>query len=131
MVTMDKQRCTFNVLRLSIILNGYKTSKYASTINFPNYHPLHHWLLGPTPYIPNLLHTPSTYPLCIDPPLRTPSTYPSVYPLCVPPLCTPPHTPSAYPLHECLRATTGTLQCTPSMFLDYPPPIRMFSTPST
>ena len=30
MVTMDKQWCNFNILRLSTTHNGYKTSKYVS-----------------------------------------------------------------------------------------------------
>ena len=96
MVTMDKQWCTFNVLRLSTTYNGYKTSKYASNFKIPYYHPLNLWLLW-------AMHTPSAYPLRIPPPCT-----PSVYPLRIPPLCTPsmyplhvppPHTPSVYPLH--------------------------------
>ena len=117
MVTMDKQWCTFNVLRISTTYNGYKTSKYASNFKFPYYHPLNLWLLWATngnqeqTVMHPPLHTPSVYPLCVPPPHtpsaypsayplripppRTPSAYPSVYPLCVP----PPHTPSALPRH--------------------------------
>ena len=47
-VTMDKQWCTFNVLTLSTIYYGYKTSKICLKLQIPYYHPLNLWLQGAT-----------------------------------------------------------------------------------
>ena len=61
---MDKQWCTFNILRLSTTHNGYKTSKICLKLQIPYYHELNVWLLGattsahPSVYPSAHLHTP-------------------------------------------------------------------------